>query len=56
MCFILAIVVDAIVVQMYEFNACDVDILRLRKETSKMNLGCQKFRSVQLKGRIRNNR
>lgn len=38
---------DLIVVEIYEFNACDVDHLGLRKETSKMNLGRHKFRTAQ---------
>lgn len=33
-CFTRAIMVDAIVVEMYEFHACDVDILGLRKDES----------------------
>ena len=48
-CFTRAIIVVAIVVEMYEFNACDVDILGLRKETSMMNLGRHKFRTAQPK-------
>jgi hypothetical protein len=55
-CFSFAIVVDAMVVEMYESNACDVDILGLRKETSKMNLGSYGLRTAQLEGRICNNR
>jgi hypothetical protein len=49
-------VVDAMVVEMYEFNACDVDILGLRKEKSKMNLGSYGLRTAQLERRICNNR